>query len=465
VRRFVCLRCEWSGRTRRPTCPRCGVSLFRPARRKSRPEPLGSGGRESPALQETSRLAPGAGRAAGYPSRPPAHSEIDALSEPRVVHEGAGLFGAFVAPVAAIVVLALAWALASSPPSSPDEQPDLRAAQGTLAYAVDMGSGWQRLWLLDLASGMLIQGPRIPATSDLLRSYGGWIAFASNRPGEMKAAYVIRSMGPGDRPKRVARGDHVSWDPTGFTVVASRRSSGWGDCLRAVAVTVAGDPPWSNKLVLSQRVLCSDLLSIVRGEALTYYTRASPGRVGTFFVGFTSSRLLLHGYAVLSVSPEADLLLARVPQPKKPGLRPVAWQQDGPWLSGLLGPTALYRLGEGSPSAIRSEGSELRVGRVLAWSPDAADVLVLGELGEQLGVFLIPAAPDAESHEPEFVAEIGQGIGATFAGDGTAFLARAGRLFQVARGELLPVPLPQGAPPAAGPIVWIPLNSVSSSCA
>lgn len=453
----MCLRCEWSGRTRRPTCPRCRVSLFRPARRTSRPDAPGSGGREAPALlQETPRLASGTGRAAGYPSRPPADSEIDALSEPRVVHQRAGLLGAFVGPVAAIVVLAIAWALASSSPSPPDEQPDLRAAQGTLAYAVDVGSGWQRLWLLDLASGMLIQGSRIPATSALLGSYGGWIAFASDRPGGMKEAYVMRSTGPGDRPKRVARGDQVSWDPTGFTVVASRRSSGRGDCLRAVAVTVAGDPPWSNKVVLSHRVLCSDLLSIVRGEALTYYTRASPGRVGTFFVGFTLSRLLVHGYAVLSVSPEADLLLARVPQPKKSGLRPVAWQQDGPWLSGLMGPTALYRLGEGSPSAIRSEGSELRVGRVLAWSPDAADVLVLGKLGEQLGVFRIPAAPGAESHEPEFLAEIGEGIGATFAGDGTAFLARAGRLFQVARGELLSVSLPQGAPPVAGPIVWLP---------
>ncbi|MGH2661155.1 MAG: hypothetical protein ACRDHS_16260 [Actinomycetota bacterium] len=368
--------------------------------------------------------------------------------------------GAF-APVAGIVVLALVWALAHSRPSPPDEQPDLHPALGTLAYAVDLGSGWQRLWLLDLASGSLLQGPRIPATSDLLGSYGGWIAFASDRPGGMKAAYVIRSMGPADRLKRVARGDHVSWDPTGFTVVAARRSSGRGECLRAVAVNVAGDPPWSNKVVLSQRVLCSELLSIVRGEALTYYTRASPGRADTFFVGSNLSGLNLQGYAILSVSPEGDLLLARVPQPKTLGLRRVARQQDELWFSGPMGPTALYRLGEGSPSEIRSEGSELRVGRVLAWSPDAADVLVLGELGGQLGVFRIPAAPDAESHEPEFVAEIGGGIGATFAGDGTAFLSRDGRLFQIARGGiarggLQPVPLPQGAPPAAGPIVWLP---------
>lgn len=86
---------------------------------------------------------------------------------------------------------------------------------------------------------------------------------------------VMRSTGPRDRPKRVARGDHVSWDPTGFTVVAARRSSGRGDCLHAVAVNVAGDPPWSSKLVLSQRILCTKLISIVRGEALTYFTRAS----------------------------------------------------------------------------------------------------------------------------------------------------------------------------------------------
>jgi hypothetical protein len=407
----------------------------------------------APALEGTSRLAPGAGWAPAHPSP---DSEIDALSEPRLVHKVAGPWGAVVGPVVGIVVLALVWALVRSPPTPPDDQPDLHPALGTLAYAVNLGSGWQRLWLLDLAGEGLIRGPRIPATSDLLGSYGGWIVFASDRPDGMKAAYVIRSTGPADRPNRVARGDHVSWDPTGFSVVATRSGSGRSDCLRAVAVNVAGDPPWSGKVVLSQRVLCSELLSIVRGEALTYYTRAHSGRAGAFFVGSNLSGLILQGYAVLSVSPEGDLLLARVPQPKGPGFRPVAWQQDGLWLSGLVGPTALYRLGEGSPSAIGSEGTELRVGRVLAWSPDAADVLVLGELGGQLGVFRIPAAPGAESHEPEFVAEIGGGIGATFAEDGTAFLSRAGRLFQVARGELQAVPLPQGAPPSAGPIVWLP---------
>ena len=363
---------------------------------------------------------------------------------------------AVIAPVAAIVALALAWAVAVSPPGPPGEKPGLHADRGTLAYAADLGSGWQRLWLLDLASARLSQGPRIPATRDLLGSFGGWIALASERPGGMKVAYVLRGRDPGALPERVARGDHLSWDPTGYTVVAARRSSRPGQCLRAVAVTVAGDPPWSSNGVLSQRILCSDLLSIVRGEALTFYTRASPTRVGTFFVGSTLSRLILHGYAVISVSPEGDLLVARVPQSKRRGLRHAAWQHDGLWPFGRMGPAALYPLGEHSPSAIGSQDRELSIDRVLAWSPDGADVLVLGGMGEQLGVFRIPTAPDGESHEPEFVAEIGEGIGATFAGDGTAFVSRAGRLFRVARGGLHPVPLPQGAPRAAGPVVWLP---------
>ena len=299
---------------------------------------------------------------------------------------------AVIAPVAAIVALALAWAVAVSPPGPPGEKPGLHADRGTLAYAADLGSGWQRLWLLDLASARLSQGPRIPATRDLLGSFGGWIALASERPGGMKVAYVLRGRDPGALPERVARGDHLSWDPTGYTVVAARRSSGPGQCLRAVAVTVAGDPPWSSNGVLSHRILCSDLLSIVRSEALTFYTRASPTRVGTFFVGSTLSRLILHGYAVISVSPEGDLLVARVPQSKRPGLRRAAWQHYGLWPFGRMGPAALYPLGEHSPSAIGSQDRELSIDRVLAWSPDGADVLVLGEMGGQLGVFRIPTA-------------------------------------------------------------------------
>jgi hypothetical protein len=57
-----------------------------------------------------------------------------------------------------------------------------------------------------------------------------------------------------------------------------------------------------------------------------------------------------------------------------------------------MGPAALYPLGEHSPSAIGSQDRELSIDRVLAWSPDGADVLVLGEMGGQLGVFRIPTA-------------------------------------------------------------------------
>src|SRR5918994_608921 len=251
-------------------CPRCGVSLFRPACRKSRPDPPGLGAAE--ALPWTFGLAARPGRAA-HPSPSGSDAEIHALSEPHDAHPGTGSLAAVIAPVAAIVALALAWAVAVSPPGPPGEKPGLHADRGTLAYAADLGSGWQRLWLLDLASARLSQGPRIPATRDLLGSFGGWIALASERPGGMKVAYVLRGRDPGALPERVARGDHLSWDPTGYTVVAARRSSRPGQCLRAVAVTVAGDPPWSSNGVLSHRILCSDLLSIVRGEALTFYTR------------------------------------------------------------------------------------------------------------------------------------------------------------------------------------------------
>lgn len=433
----VCLRCEWTGKAERSNCPRCGVPLFRPASEFQQPAAtsLGSLRRPEPTEAVATELnRPTEGRP-GKPGVRPAETDpsLPRPADDSCVPRGR-LWRTSGALAGAALFLVGVWLRSDAlqPIPTPSRSP---RASGRLVYAADLGPRLQRLWMLNLASGNLTRGPRIPKASELLAGWGeSWIAFTSEDPDGTRVAYILQGVGPKDRPHRIAAGDVVAWDPTGVKVVAARRGSGMGVCGQAVAVTVVGAGPWGRDRVFPLQTLCRNVLSIGPAGALIYYTQASGGRANVFLVGFSASRWALRGYTLLSASPSGSLLLTG----KEKG-----------------GPTELYRPGMGPPTPVGDGGRQLRVGRVLAWSPEGTKALVAGELGERRGPLLIQAAPDGGV--PRLLALIdGEAAGGAFDASDTAYLVVGGRLFVVRASQPVPVPLPIGAPRPAGPIAWLP---------
>lgn len=72
-------------------------------------------------------------------------------------------------------------------------------------FAADAGGGTgrQRLWKLDLVTGRLRRGPRVPAAEELLAApYPGigWMGFVSVMPDGTRRAFALHGTAPSDRP-------------------------------------------------------------------------------------------------------------------------------------------------------------------------------------------------------------------------------------------------------------------------
>ncbi len=84
-------------------------------------------------------------------------------------------------------------------------------------------------------------------------------------------------------------------------------------------------------------------------------------------------------------------------------------------------------------------------------------------------MYVVDAGPGLTERSPRLVVAAGKRVGATFAPDGTAYLAIGGGLFASSGPELasaagssstgtalVSIRLPDGAPRPSGPIAWIP---------
>ena len=98
----------------------------------------------------------------------------------------------------------------------------------------------------------------------------------------------------------------------------------------------------------------------------------------------------------------------------------------------------------------------LVVDRVLAWSPDGAEVALVGSVGETAGVFRLDAGSGTGVREPELVLGTANVLDAAFGLDGSLFFSRPGEIVVERDGSISRLPLPEGARRATGPILWIP---------
>ena len=432
----VCLRCDWSGISSTTACPTCGAGLYRVP---PRPAP------GSPASGKT-RVSTTRGDATP-----------DAAEPSAVLLDGRSR-----RLVAAVVVVSLSlgglWFLADRRGTAPPSNAEVLVRGGTLLYAVDDGAGWSRLWRWDLADGSVRPGPRVRQPVELVDAHAaepGIVGVTSRAPDGDLVGSVLRFLTSSNVATPVVRGDLVTWGSRGADVVVVKRGPLLGPCRRHLVIVLKTIAP---ALVEQEyeRTMCGDILSVGRDANSTYFTRRSHDRVDVVQASYGRTHHVLAEHALLSISAASDMLV--VPAAGLPmtsmSLATVRDRGDVP-PPAVFGTSFSYRRLRGEPRPYRSGNERLWIDRVLAWSRDSAVALVAGRLGDRAGLYEIVAGPGLLPEPPRWVGPIRGGAWATFSEDGLAFVLTDHRLFVTRDGGLEPLPLPDGAPPPDGPLVWL----------
>ena len=405
----VCFRCDWQGRRLGRACPNCGAALFRPADRA--------------------------------PDRPDASDEaVRSTGDPRDGQGGSRAALAMVVVLALVAVAAFELLLADEPDRARPSAEE-RAAGGRLVIVAGTG-GDASIWVLDLASGGSRRGPRVPSRVlelvDVSAAELGAIGIERRLPDGRTGVAVLQAVERGADPERLGRGDLVAWGPDGRSVVFATNRPRSGGCsrvrIRLVAVRTR-EVGWA----LDDPGFCGPVVSISRSAAATYFTAPSGDRTGVYLTGSVGvPHLMFDDVAMVSASPPAAFLLAPSAGEADPGPAVLGWQ------------------GVGGPMTVGRGNDPLVIERVLAWSPDGAEVALVGSVGETTGVFRLDAGSGTGVREPELVLGSADVLDASFGLDGSLYLTRPDGIVVQRAGSISRLPLPDGARGATGPILWIP---------
>jgi hypothetical protein len=316
---------------------------------------------------------------------------------------------------------------------------------GRLVYVARSPGGAAELWVLDVATGRAEPGPSVSSTTvelvDASVAGPGRIGVERRADDGTVRVSVIQGIEPGAQIDRLGRGDLVAWGPGGSSLVIARNASGPDPCspVRMTLVSVVTqEVGWS----FHDRSFCGPVTSLSRSAAATYLTAPSGDRYGVYLTGDVGvPHLLFEGVAMVSGSPLAAFLLRGAED------RDDAPQQESQALLGWKG--------IGGPVSIGRGDQALVVERVLAWSPDGAQVAVLGALGTTRGVFVVEAGSGTGQRVPTFVELEEEASDATFDTEGSLYLVAGEGLFVYRAGAVTALPVPEGTPPPAGAIVWI----------
>lgn len=315
---------------------------------------------------------------------------------------------------------------------------------GRLVYASDLDGRWQRLWVLDLGTGAIAKGPRIPRTASLLAlptSGPTELAFVARTPRDRQGAFVLRGLRVAERPTRVGMGDLVAWDPGAPQFATVRKAADGHACDRATTTWVTGTAADGPQRLLPFALLCRGVTAIQQSGSLIFFQLA-PGRIERApSVGLNQFAHLLTGYRLVSTSPEGAVALDDARAPGSPT---------------AAGTGSIYRVGSGvrRPIPLTLGGRSLFIDRALAWSSrsdlaftsrvDGAPVLYVARL-RSTGIEVTRARDRVTAW-----------VGAAFDGDGRLYFADGEGLFVLDDdGSARRIAVPDTAPPPVGPLVWI----------
>lgn len=421
----VCLRCDWSGRTRDRDCPSCGARLFvfpsaAPARqarsariRRTRRE------RDEPLVEQ----APASARA-GWGRRPALPAWLP------------------VTVVLALAVVAVVFIRQHTPaPTEP-----VAGLSGRLVYASSPVNGLSQLWVWDLSTDTLQPGPKVREPIELVDASQvrpGWVGVTSQMPGGQRAS-LLRFLTPSVHPATLLGGDLVTWSAGGS--IATGASLGGDPCgrlrVRSFVLTVEEH---SRRL---GTLFCGRLVSFGRDSSTPYLSivaqhAASPSIAE---VGTDALHGLVNGYVALSVSRAGDLLVVRAARAFELGAGP---PRDLALVYGS--PRPRHPIPYGTP------GHGLAAERVLCWNEDASQAYVLGSVDGIRGVYAIAVGPGRDPKVPVLLtATDAIHVVATVTSGGEVLLALDGRLTLIRDGGVVSLALPDGAAPVVGPILWTP---------
>ena len=411
----VCFRCDWQGRARGRACPSCGAPLYREDRAGS---------------SSTDRYEARVGAA---PSR---------RTAPRGVAIGVAVVLALVA-VGSIELMSDRASPPGSVPSSPEP-----VGPGALVYLA-RDHGRARLWVLDLLAGVVRPGPPVARrTAELVDVSGassGWVGLERRADRREVAVAVLRGVAPDADVVGLGHGDLVAWGPGGASLVFARNGraapAGCASVRISLVTVVTEKVEWA----LDDPGFCGPVLSLSRSAAATYFTAASGDRLSVYLTGSVGvPHLMFDGVGIISARPPSAFLLTP---------DPVRTSRGDP--SSGTG-TLLGWKGIGGPVTVGRGDDVLAIERILAWSSDGSHVALVGTLGARRGVFVLDAGSGSSIRVPRYVMPAGPELDAAFDGRGRLYLAGDDGIFVAGEHSPSRIPLPAGAPPPAGPIVWIP---------
>jgi hypothetical protein len=326
-------------------------------------------------------------------------------------------------------------------PEPPSAGVPVWSPSGTLVFVASVGADRARLWRWELSSGRAELGPIVDRPVELVRTAAvspGSVGLTSIGRGGRLLASLLRFPGSREEPEPLISGDLVAWASSGTRVVVVRRGSADTGCRDDASRISSFDLP-TEAFVFDLRV-CAEVSSIARAGITTFFTRRSTHGTSIEYVGIHRSHEVLDGFTLLAASATGDLIVTA--GDAGPGDAAQLY-----WQGNTEGPVP-YASGAGS----------LFVDRVLAWSPDAGQALVLGRLGSRAGVWSIQAGASSTPvvRQPEFVVRNDGPTWAAYAADGTAYIEADGQLLALREGRLLAVQPPPGVPTPYGPLVWLP---------
>jgi hypothetical protein len=445
----VCLRCDWEGEEGHATCPRCGAPLFRSGPPRA--------GRRAAAPPAALRVPP---RRELEPSGPAAD---DASASEPVARAPTSVRAALAVAVAVFGVIALAIAGGGGEPQdrrlpTGPVVPPVDRASGILVYAVPDGAGNARLWLWHRADGDVTEGPLIREPLEIVnvRSPGyGWLGYTADLGDGGQEAVILDSLEPDAEERPIGLGDVVSWVREGATAVFLERGPLRAGCRRDVVVTAVHVDIGGDEVVFDDTI-CGDILTVGRTSLGYFLTWARPGeahvvQADVVGAGYRDAGLLLADHGVIAISPGGEMLVTPSSGfvsrnvPARDDVRPVAGTA---WSFELFG---------GAPVPILVRGAPLHIDRVLAYPPGSAEALVVGRLsGDPPGLWEVPLGEIGSTRKgARYVGPVEGSTAAAYAADGTGFVVTGGELWEIRPRRMVPLELPEGAPPPNGPIAWI----------
>jgi hypothetical protein len=333
------------------------------------------------------------------------------------------MFGAFVS----------FGALSSGPAAS--SEPTWHPS-GSLVFTAASSNHRLRLWRWDLSTGTYTPGPLVPEPLRLVSAESvapGAVGVVTTAADGIEHASLLRIFGLADRAEPVIRGDLVAWPPGGNVVVAASAAETSG-CRGATIASLN----LATGLRTRDLHVCGSVTALGRAGVSTFFTIRRAGNARIDYVGIRRAHVVLRGYTLRSVSPATDLIVT-------------------PANGGAPGAALFWEGNHPRPVPYGSGGRPLVADDVLAWSPDSSSALVEGSLGARRGVWLVRAGAGVDSgpRAPVPVLSGAAQASATYADDGTAFIAAGGRFFVYREGKLSPMTPPSGVPSPSGPLAWL----------